>query len=587
MKVKEQRQGAGARVRGPGSQGAGAGGRGPAKTLPAARVSWGIIALAGALGLVIVFWAYSPALHGPFVFDDYYLPNLDEPLKVWVRGVRKLLMLTYWWNASESGADTYQWHVFNVLIHAINAGLVYLIIRRVAHGASRLLAGFAAGLFLLHPIQTEAVAYLSGRSEEFSVMFAFAAYAVFLYRKRPAVSWGVAAAVMLLFTLALLSKEHTIVLPAVLLLTDVWWNRGSSLEGVRRNWRLYLALALGAVAGVASFWNLITQATSAGFALKDLPWYQYFFTQCRALFVYLGEFLLPVRLNADWDFPISRSILDHGAIFGLSALVALLALAWSYRRRFPLASFGFFLFLLLMAPTSSILPIQDPIAERRLYFAMPGLLLIVVDFLGRLRVRRQTLIAACCVVLALAAGATYARAHVWGDPVALWQDTVAKSPNKFRAHSQLASAYAALQRTDAAIAEYERASELGPPTYGLLVDWALAYDAASHPDQALAKLRQAAAMNPPEHVSPAHVYTQIALIYAKRQQWDEALKALEAAEKRDANYAPIYNYRAGVHLSQRQCDTAVQEYRRALQLDPHFDEAQRNLALAEACARGK
>ena len=54
---------------------------------------------------------------------------------------------------------------------------------------------------------------------------------------------------MLLFTLALLSKEHTIVLPAVLLLTDVWWNRGSSLEGVRRNWRLYLALALGAATG--------------------------------------------------------------------------------------------------------------------------------------------------------------------------------------------------------------------------------------------------------------------------------------------------------------------------------------------------
>src|SRR5207237_845060 len=150
--------------------------------------------------------------HGPFVFDDSYLPNIDDPLSVWIHGGRKLLMLTYWWNASQSGGDTFQWHVLNVLIHVINAGLVYLIIRRVGAGVSRLLAGFAAGLFLLHPIQTEAVAYLSGRSEEFSVMFAFAAYAVFLWRKRPAVSWGVAAAVMLLFGMALLSKEQTIIL---------------------------------------------------------------------------------------------------------------------------------------------------------------------------------------------------------------------------------------------------------------------------------------------------------------------------------------------------------------------------------------
>src|SRR5207302_8176437 len=185
-----------------------------------------------------------------------------------------------------------------------NAGLVYLIIRRVGAGVSRLLAGFAAGLFLLHPIQTEAVAYLSGRSEEFSVMFAFSAYAVFLWRKPPAVSWRVAVAVMLLFGMALLSKEQTIILPAVLLLTDVWWNPGTALEGGRRNWRLYVALALGAVAGVVSFWNLITQVTYAGFALKDFTWYQYFFTQCRALFVYMGEFLFPMRLNADWDFPI-------------------------------------------------------------------------------------------------------------------------------------------------------------------------------------------------------------------------------------------------------------------------------------------
>ena len=78
-------------------------------------------------------------------------------------------------------------------------------------------------------------------------------------------------------------------------------------------------------------------AETAGFGMKDLSWYQYFFTQCRALFVYLGMFLLPVNLTADWDFAISRNVLDHGALVGLLILVALIAAAWRYRRRFPLA----------------------------------------------------------------------------------------------------------------------------------------------------------------------------------------------------------------------------------------------------------
>ncbi len=207
-------------------------------------------------------------------------------------------------------------------------------------------------------------------------------------------------------------------------------------------------------------------------------------------------FVLPVNLTADWDFPISRTILDHGAIFGLLALLALAAAAWRYRRRFPLASYGYFVFLLLMSPTSSILPIQDPIAERRLYFSMFGLLLILVDVLSRLKVDRRALAAACLVVALAAAGATRARAAVWADPVSLWEDTVRKSPNKRRAHFQLAFAYYQQARYSQALEEFQKTAELGPITPDLLLDWGLAYDHLGQFDQALAKFQQAAAMQP-------------------------------------------------------------------------------------------
>ena len=552
---------------------------------PAATHWWMPAALAVA-ALVVVFWVYSPALHGPFLFDDtilpFALPHFGAPLGDWLRGNRPVLMFTYWLNSRLSGDDTYSYHVVNILIHCLTSGLVFLMVRRLLEWSGAdpsrrtLLAGFAAAVFLLHPIQTEAVAYLAGRSEALSVMLVFAAFTVFLYRRETAAAWSVVTAVLLLFGLALLSKEHTIALPALLLLTDYWWNPGFSLKGVRGNWRLYVPMALGAAAGVALFWRLILYAPTAGFGMKDLTWYEYFFTQCRALFVYLGLFLFPARLTVDWDFPISKTLLDHGAVFGLAALVALCVAAGHYRRRFPLASYGFFMFLVLMAPTSSILPIRDPIAERRIYFAMPGLLLIVVDLLGRLKVERKPLAAACTVVVLAAAAVAHARAAVWSDAVTLWEDTATKSPNKARVHFQLGFAYFDQNRFDRAIAEFEKTAQLQPPTYNLLIDWGLAYDGLNRHDEALAKLRQAASME-----RTAHVYTQIAKVYAEQSRWADAMGALDTAQKIDPNFAMIYNYRGKIHYKNNELPAAAADYQRALALDPTLADARQELASVE------
>jgi protein O-mannosyl-transferase len=556
-------------------------------------INW--LYIAGALAAIaLAFWAYAPSLHGAFLFDDtvlpFALPGASAPLWVWLRGVRPILMFTYWINSRISADDTYWYHVFNVLIHCFATGMIFLLARKflewsgVEEGKRDWLAAFAALVFLLHPVEAEAVAYLAGRSEALSVSLVFAAFAVFVYRSKTAVTWLTAAAILALFGAALLAKEHTIVLPALLLLTDYWWNPGFSTEGIRRNWRLYLPLALGAVGGVAMFWNLITSAGSAGFGLKDFTWYQYFFTQCRAIFVYLGMFVLPVNLTADWDFPISRTILDHGAIVGLAALCALSVAAWCYRRRFPLATYGWFLFLLLMAPTSSFLPIRDAIAERRMYLSTLGLLLILVDALSRLKMDRKVMAPAGLAVLLLAAGVTRSRAAVWSDPVSLWQDTVSKSPAKSRAHFQLASAYYDQKRCDLAVSEYQKTSQLmntgntlDPQTYNLLVDWALGYDCLNQPEEALAKLRQAAALEP-----TAHVYSQIGMVYAKQQRWAEALDALDTAEKIDPTWAVTYDYRGGVRLLTNQAQAAVEDYKHALALNPDLEEARRGLAQAQA-----
>jgi len=545
--------------------------------------------------LIVLFWSYGPAMHAGFLFDDtaqqFARPAASQPLASWIGPVRPVLMFSYWVNSRISLEDTSSYHLFNLLMHALTGIFVFLVIRRLLEWAGTEeprrtpWAAFGALLFLLHPLQAESVAYISGRSDSLCGMFGCAAFAAFLYRRSPAITWAGVAAVVLLFGDALLTKEQAVALPVLLVLTDFWWNPESRLRGLRANWKLYAVLAAGAAGGVALFWKLILgigTGGSAGFAMKDFTWYQYLFTEFRAVFAYVFNFLLPVNLNVDWDFPISHSILEHGAIFGLAGLLALAAAVWRYRRTFPLAGYGYFVFLVLLSPTSSVLPIKDPIADRRMYLPILGLILIAIDLLRRLRVDRKVVASGAAAVIAAAAMATHARAEVWSSPIALWQDTALKSPNKTRAHFQLAFAYQEEGRSDLAVAEFQKTAELKPPTADLLLDWGLAYDGLNQPDKALEKFRQAAAIGP-----SAHVYTQIGYIYAKRSQWPEAMQAFDTAEKLDANFAVTYMYKGQVRLANKEFAQAVAEFQHALALDSSLAPAREGLTMAQRSLIGR
>ena len=362
---------------------------------PGAESGWKWYALLAAGLAAAGFVAYSPAMRGPFLFDDNFLPfrtpGYPMELRAWLGAVRPFLMLTYWVNAQISLEETHSYHAVNVTLHCVAAFLLFLVIRRLLAWAGTrdhnrdLLAAIAATVFLLHPVQAESVAYIAGRGDCLSMVFVLGAFAVFLYRPQPSVTWFRAACVLGLFLLALFSKEQAVALVPLLLFTDFWWNPGFSLSGIRGNWRLYAPVFAGAAGGVAFFWQLVVSAPTAGFGMKDFTWYQYFFTQCRVLFVYLRLFVAPYGQSLDYDFPISMTVTEHGAIIGLIGLAAISVLAWTWRKRYPLGAYGWFAFLLLMAPTSSILPIRDPIAERRMYMGMLGLLLIAVEALRQLQ----------------------------------------------------------------------------------------------------------------------------------------------------------------------------------------------------------
>jgi len=541
-----------------------------------------------AAALIVVFQVYWPVMSGPFMLDDTYLPYMNAgyagaSLKAWITGLRPALMFSYWLNYQHAGnQDTFAYHMVNVLLHLCNGALTYLAIRKILSWAktekwhTEVLAIFAAGLFLLHPVQTESVSYIASRSETLSVFFVLAALVVFLYRKTVSVGIGTTLAVLILFGAACLSKEHTAVFPALLILTDYYWNPGFSLAGIRRNWKLYIPIVIGGAVAVLFVFRLLKGAATAGFGMKDLAWYQYFFTECRVIWDYIRLYVAPVGQNVDYDYPFSRSIIDHGAIIGLIGLLAITVAAWIYRRRFTLASYGWFVFLILIAPTSSFVPISDPIAERRLYLPFIGLLLITVDFLRRWKTGRTAFGTVLGLVLLAESALTYQRNLLWAASIDLWKDSVSNSPNKVRPRFQLARAYYDAASCANSVDEYQKAAQLQPASFDLLLDWGLALDCAGRPGEAVDKMFQASTLEP-----GAHVYSQLGMEYAKVHKYPEALDALAKAIQIDPNFLGglLYVYRGNVYNLQGNNAQALEEYRRALAIDP------RNQAARDALTR--
>ena len=536
--------------------------------------------LAAAGAILLALQIYGPALDGPFVLDDAYLPfgrpDAEKlPLEVWLIG-RPLLGLSYYVNFLMSGRHPAPYHITNVLLHLGVTFLVFLILRLALNEPSRrtdLIATIGAGIFLLHPLQTEAVAYIAGRSDVLCTLFAYAALAVFLKYRRPAIGFGAVAAVLALSLLALLGKQQAVAIPAVLILIDLFWHEGSAIKSVKRNLRLHGLLFAGAVAGAIWVFTVLGRDTTAGFRVPGITPVEYFLTQCRAFWRYVQLLLLPVGQNLDPDFAISRGFFDHGAALGLAAIAAVVGVAIRVRRSWPLAAAGLLIFLALLAPTSSFIPIQDPLAERRVYFAMIGPLLIVADLLRRWRTSITTMAGAGLALAALLSIATYSRASLWGDEMALWRDTVAQSPHKTRPRFQLAHLLYRAQRCPEAAKEYEAASKLAKPTTALLVDWGLALDCTGRTPEAIERLRQAVA-NERTYNSLA----QLGMVLARQGRLDEALPLLNDAIAADPNQPAAWGYRGNVYATQGKLTEAAADFTRALTLNPSDAAAARGIA---------
>ena len=427
-----------------------------------APVAWLAVILAVSL-------AYANAPRASFQFDDWNVIVQDprvQSLAAWrdsMPGIRPLLKLSYAVNHA-TGLGAPGFHVVNIAVHLANSLLVLALLRRWPGGDARpaglIAAAVAALIFALHPAQTEAVTYASGRSTSLAATFVLSSLLTWIVgreRRSPWLSGGLSP---LLFAGAMATRETAAVLPLALLL----WraaagrpagNQASASKATAIHWAV---LAVFAAAALATPDYQRFFATS----IHARPLHTQLLTQVNALSYLSGQLVRIDRLNADPMLPVITA-LAPSLLIRAFALAAALALGLVSLRRRPAIAFGVLWFFLWLAPTNSLLPRLDVANDRQLYLALIGPAWLAGLGIAAAWKRWPRAVAALAALLVLGlALATRSRNEVYADEVAFWQDVALKTPTNARALNNLGFAYAQVCRNTEAEHTWQRALEIDP-----------------------------------------------------------------------------------------------------------------------------
>jgi tetratricopeptide (TPR) repeat protein len=353
-------------------------------------------------------------------------------------------------------------HLTNLLIHWLNAILVYQLAKAFTRQqwlGDRLqhVPLLTALLFTVHPIHTEAVSYICGRSTSLMTLFYLAALLSYVSGRTRDSKFLLNWATPLLFILALGVKETAVTFPFALLLWELGcggrWQ--SAFKVQKPVWAVSLLAVLFFV-----FSNSYFAQMQRSFEFNSL--YGNLATQLSGFVYLLRQWVLPLWLNIDPDLPLRSDF--SGAMLPLSIFVALFALMLAVWRSRPWLGFALAWVMLQLIPLYLFLPRIDIANEREMYLAgWPLFLALSIELTLWLNGKALQVVAA--VLLLSFTTLTILRNQVYASEISLWQDTVLESPHKARVHNNLGHAYLLAKRYDEARGEFTTALQLDPQLY--------------------------------------------------------------------------------------------------------------------------
>jgi protein O-mannosyl-transferase len=555
-----------------------------------------------ALIVLATIAAYSNSFRGAFILDDIdCILNNATIRHLWPLGPvlsppseggrtvagRPLVNLTLAINYAVSGSDVWSYHATNLLVHILAALTLWGVVRRTLRlptmpghlrESADWLATAAALLWALHPLTTAAVTYTVQRAESMMALF----YLLMLYcrirgwsSRRPA-AWY--AGTVVAAALGMASKEVMVTAPLVVLLYDRTFLTGSFRQALKSRWRLY--------AGLAATWLILgllaahsPRAGTAGFGIVNLTLWEYARSEPGVILHYLRLCVWPHPLCLDYCWPVARQlgrILLPGAVV-TAMLIATAFAIWCWGRIGFLGAW----FFLILAPTSSVIPILDLAFEQRMYLPLAAVVMAAVLAghwvlqRGAQRVvpwpawRRSLSGLLLVIVVTVLGGLTYHRNRDYQSGISIWTDTIAKRPDNPRAHYNLGRHYVEAGDFPPAREQFARTVQLKPDYPDGYMNLACAEARLGQNEEALADFDRAIQLFP----SKADNYFNRGNSLYELGRFEEAIADYDAAIARNTGHAKAYYSRGQAQQKLKRTAEALASYNTAIRLKPDHRDA--------------
>ncbi len=539
----------------------------------------------GGLIILLVFLAYLPALRGGFVWDDdVYVTN--NPLLTAPDGLRRIWFsmdspsqyfpLTYTvfriehllWGLNPTG-----YHSVNILLHAINALLVWLLLKRLSVPG----AWLAAALFGLHPVQVESVAWITELKSVLSLFFILLTLGCWIEfvgdRSRRFWHW----LALMFYALALFSKTTACTLPAALLL--ILWLKGRPIDW-RRLAQVVPFLAMGLGMGLlTTWWERFRHGTQG--KLFSMGLLERILVASHALWFYAGKLLWPVNLT--FSYPRWAIEPAHPSAYGWLLMGIGSGAAIYFTRRFVGRSVevAALFYVATLSPLLGFVMLYTFrytfVADHYQYVASLGLIALAAAGITLAFKTKPFLKLACCGALLLTLGTlTWRQCGMYTNLETLWRKTLAKNPDCWMAHNNLGLLLSNQGRNEEAMEHYRKAIQIDPNDFEALYNLGIALAAQGQFNEAIENFRKAIQIKP----NDCDALNNLGIALAAQGRFDEAFENFRKAIQIDPNDCDALD-NLGTALAERgQFDEAIENYHKAIQINSNRPETFYHLGMA-------
>jgi protein O-mannosyl-transferase len=414
----------------------------------------------GIILLVLILFSYANTLNSPLNFDDHAvlqqieLSGLNAYHTVPPIQYRHLFFLSFSLNHSQNGLEPFAYHAVNITFHFLTSlVLLFIVFFTLKHGTSWQgkhalgIAGLTSILFTINPLNTETVTYISGRASGMAGFFFLSAMLLFILgslKKFSEKSLLFYALALIAFIAALLSKETSITLPAVIILYDLCFMKSERWVSFKsRIFFLYLPIALTLLA-LLVFQPFLQQLITIWAGKLDL---NYAIAQTQVIGYAFKLCFFPINLIFDYDF--TSNWFASGLFKWLPTLLWLTLVATilkNFKKISPVFSFSIFWFILTISITNSFLPRADLLSERNLYLPSIGPALLISCAFYSLLIKQRWLslrqgLVLILLMIIIQSSLTIKRNATYRSNIDLWEDTLKKSPSDLKALHNLSHYY--------------------------------------------------------------------------------------------------------------------------------------------------